>query len=557
MKQLFHISTAAIAVVLILSCCDRTEVAFSTDFNICPDTGEDVTAAFRNMLDECRSKGIDTLKLDPGRYDFWPENAVRREIFISNTSDEQECPSKVKTLGLLIENQNGLTIDGRGADLIFHGRQTMVSIIHSKDICLKNMHIDCERPGGSEMVIERVEADKVILRFKPDSWYSIDSEGHIVLVGEGWKVEHPFCAEYDPQTDRIYHSGNWNKCLKAPATELEPGLVSFDLKETESFIPGRTLTVRDHYRDEVGILNLESEGIVFCNVDIHYMHAIGAVNQFSRDITFEDARCEPRAGSGRVLASSADFLQFSGCSGKVRVLGCRFSGAHDDPINVHGTYLRIEDKPAPNQLRLRFMHHQTYGMQAFWEGDTVSFVNSASLMTKAVGKVAGVERLSEREVLLTLEDVVPGNVSPLEDVVENLSRTPEVEIRGCLFTRTTTRGILVTTPRKVVIADNEFINTGMNAILISADASNWYESGAVRDVTIEGNRFAGCAFNGGPAHAVIAIEPTNTIDDPQHPVHSGIVIRNNKFETWGNETVFVKSASLNMKNNEVVVRERL
>ena len=544
-----------VALILGLICtgCGQKSVLYVTDFNISPDSGTDATVPFRNALEKCRELEADTLKLAPGRYDFWPDNAARREIFVSNTSSEEECPSKVKTLALLVEDQKNLVIDGCGAELIFHGKQTMLSIIHSRNITIENLEIDCLRPCGSEIVVEKVEPGRVTVRFKPDSWFEIDGRGQIELVGEGWKTVHSHCIEYNPVTDCMSYSECWDSLYDGRAEQIDDHRVRFDVEDSGIFTVGNTLTVRDRYRDEVGILNLESEAVTFRNVGIRYMHAIGAVSQFSRDVTFDNVRCEPREGSGRILASSADFLHFSGCAGKVRVLDCLFSGAQDDPINVHGTYLRIEEQVSPKELRLRFMHNQTYGMRAFWEGDTVSFVNSATLLSKNLGVVKDMRLLNKMEVLLTLEDEVPDNIVPVEDFIENLTWTPEVEIRGCRFTRTSTRGTLVTTPRKVVIADNEYIRTGMHAILISSDASGWYESGAVKDVTISGNRFIDCAC--GRNDAVISISPTNTVEDSQHPVHTGIVITGNYFETHGNPVLFSKSAEVRMENNEIRGKE--
>lgn len=549
-KSIYNI----ILVLFIFVSCSTNEVSMCS-LGVIPDTGQDCTAPFRMALEKCKADRVRVLRLEPGVYDFWPDDAVEREIFVSNTSSEKECPSKLKHLGLLIEDMKDFTIDGGGATLMFHGKQTMIALIHSKNITLRNFHIDCLRPGGSEMEILKAEAGEVVLRFKPDSWYEIGQEDKIELVGEGWKTEHPHCVEYDPKQDRMYRTKHWSQLRSCDATELEPGLVGFAVEDTDSYKVGNVITVRDRYRDEVGILNLENEDVTFEDVDIHYLHAIGVVSQFSRNVTMRRVHCEPREGSGRILSSSADFFHFSGCAGKVNVIDCRFSGAQDDPINVHGTYLRVEEIPAADQLRVRFMHHQTYGMQAFWPGDSVSFVSAQSLKTKAQAQIKNVKRLSDYEVLLTLEKPVPACVTPLEDVVENLSWTPEVEIRGCRFTRTSTRGTLVSTPRKVVIENNDYIRTGMSAILISGDANGWYESGAVRDVLIRNNRFIDCARNGGHHGAVISIEPTNRTDDPACPVHSGIKIIGNSFETWGNDPVYAYSAGdVLMEGNVVTVR---
>ena len=530
----------------------QTDTLRVSDFGIRPDTYENCTTAFRQVLDACRSRQARVLLLDEGRYDFWPEGAERREIYISNTSSEQECPVAEKTLGLLIEEQHGLTIDGQGATLMFHGKQTMIAIIHSSDVTLQHLHVDCERPGGSEMTVIHSGADGTLLRFHPDSRYDIDSRGRLHLVGEGWQTNRPHCIEWNPANDHFTYSSVWNTCVASEAREEEPGVVHFATPADFRAQEGDVLTVRDIIRDQVGILNLESRNTTFRNLSIHYMHGLGIVSQFSRNVTMDGVDCMPREGSGRILASSADFMHFSGCSGKVSVLGCRFSGAHDDPINVHGTNLRAIAAEGPQTLRLRFMHTQTYGMDAFWEGDTVAFVHAATMQRYRQAVVRGVERLSPREVLITLDRPLPEDIIWNSDVVENITCTPEVEIRGCLFTHTSTRGTLVTTPRRVVIADNTYLRTGMSAILIESDTKDWFESGPVKDVLIQGNRFIDCAYNGGPCNAVIAIHPSNTEMDPRQPVHENIRILDNTFETWGNAVLYAKSTrNLLFKGNSI------
>ena len=96
--------------------------------------------------------------------------------------------------------------------------------------------------------------------------------------------------------------------------------------------------------------------------------------------------------------------------------------------------------------------------------------------------VSGVKRLSERTVQVTFDRAVPAALELDYDCVENMTCTPEVEIRGCYFTHTSARGTLVTTPRKVVIADNTYYKTGMSAILIEGDAEGWFESGPVKEL---------------------------------------------------------------------------
>src|SRR6185312_10285936 len=93
----------------------------------------------------------------------------------------------------------------------------------------------------------------------------------------------------------------------------------------------------------------------------------------------------PEKGSGRVIASSADGMHFSGCKGQITINHCRFNGMHDDPVNVHGTHLQVTEVVSPTTLKLRFMHPQTYGFAAFIPGDSVAYLHSKSLQIFSYG----------------------------------------------------------------------------------------------------------------------------------------------------------------------------
>ena len=505
-----------------------------------PDTYGNSVAKVREALDLCRQKGYGVLRFEEGRYDFWPEGASRRDIFVSNTSSETECPSKEKVIGLLLEDMSNLTIDGGGATFVFHGKMTMLAMLRCKGISLRNVRFDFERPGGSELTYERVTADSVYLRAHRDTRYAVRS-GRVVLYGEGWKSNVTHCIKFNPATDRFDFSRDWQLLSASDAVEVAPGVLRFARPEGLEPIVGSVLTVRDIIRDQVGMLLLESDGVDFHDVWVHYMHGLGIVSQYSSNITMDGLRCCPREGSGRVLASSADFLHFSGCKGKIVIRNSVFSGAQDDCVNVHGTHLRIDSLMAGNRLRVRFMHPQSYGFNAFFVGDTVAFVKSSSMRRIASAVVKQVNRISDRVIELALDRAVPRSVVVKSDCIENLTYTPEVEITHNLFTHTSTRGTLVTTPRRVVIADNTYRNTGMSAILIEADAKGWFESGAVKDVMIRDNIFEGCALNGVPAQAVIAINPSNEVISEALPVHFNIRVVANRFLTFGNPILFGKS----------------
>ena len=74
----------------------------------------------------------------------------------------------------------------------------------------------------------------------------------------------------------------------------------------------------------------------------------------------------------------------------------------------------------------------------------------------------------------------------------------------------------------------------MSAIYISADASNWYESGAVKNVLIKDNTFIKCG------EPVILIKPEITYFKDY--IHSNISIVGNDFDLIQDKAIHIESA---------------
>ena len=531
---------------------NRIDTVYVSDFGVQPNTYENAVTGLQEAIKACKQTGAKVLSFPKGYYDIWPEGAIRAEYFISNTSTEEECPSKVKTIGLLFKDMENLIIEGNGSMLMYHGKMITMVRDHCKNIQIRNISTNFQRPTASEIQYTRATTGETVVTLHPDSWYEI-VDGYINLFGEGWKSNRIHCNEYDVEKKTSVYTNGWNVLSKSKAKELSHGVVSFSTPSDFHPKEGNILTARDVIRDQVGMFILESSDIVLQHVNMHYMHGLGIVSQFVNNITMDHVNCVPPDGSGRILAASADMMHFSGCSGKINISDCRYEGAHDDPINIHGTNLRIMEKLDANTLKLRFMHGQSYGFNAFHEGDEVAFVRAKRMERYQRSSVSEVKRISDREVLLRLDKPVPADMELGLDCIENMTCTPEVEIRNCYFTRTCTRGLLITTPRKAVIENNIFEKTGMSAILIEGDAEGWFESGPVCDILIRKNTFIDCAYQGGPGNAVIALNPSNTLIDPDRPVHKNVRIEENEFRVFDYPVLYAKSTQgLVFKNNTII-----
>lgn len=508
----------------------------ATDYGVKANSYRNAAAALQRAIAACRKHPAAVLKLPAGRIDIWPEGAAKRELYISN-STEDDTLSKVKSIAFLLEDCRNITIDGNNGLIMLHGKMVSFAVLRSSGIRIRHLRFDYERPTMSELTITSVDEKSVAVRFHPDSWFNINS-GTLVLSGEGWKTEHDHTILFDPVKDRLHYS-SLKPLRQAVARQTGPHTVVFegDFKKPP-YKPGDVLTIRDPYRDNCGGLIAQSKNIVLEEVRMHYMHGLGIVSQFSENITLYKVVVAPRPESGRIIAAFADCFHFSGCRGKIVIDSCHTSGAHDDPVNIHGTHLQVTGINQQEKLTVRFMHHQTYGFPAFFAGDSIAFINPQTLLPVAYATIRSAVLVNKREMELQLNGSLPGGVAN-GLCVENRTWTPEVVIRNSRFERTNTRGLLITTLRKVLVEQNVFYHTGMFPILIADDASSWFESGAVQDVTIRNNRFEGCGYNSGSG--AIHIAPENHLRVPGSYVHRNIRIENNTFNTQDGKSLQARS----------------
>jgi hypothetical protein len=229
----------------------------------------------------------------------------------------------------------------------------------------------------------------------------------------------------------------------------------------------------------------------------------------------------------------------------------------DDPVNVHGTAVQVVEKKSDNELHCRFMHHQSTGTEWAFEGDSISFIDHTTLESMGIGRVAGFKALSETDFILTLTGKVPANFHA-QDALENLTWTPSITIRNSLFAVNRARGILVSTPGKVLIEGNTFQSSG-SAILIAGDANQWFESGAVKDVMIRKNNFTDECLTSMYqfCEAIISIEPEIPNVQADKPFHRNITITENNFHPFDFPILYAKSTrSISFTNNLITRSNR-
>lgn len=498
------------------------------------DSGQDATLSFQQAIAAAAAAPKPAvIEIPAGRYDLFPAQAVKRACYFSNATENGS--NAIRTIGLDLSNLDRVTLRGPGAKLVMRGAMTMVVAEGATDLSLSGLTFDFQRPPVSEITALEKGAGFWIGQVHPDSTYTITGGNRIQWKGEDWENYHNLCQPFDP-VRQITWRGTDPTGSATAVEDLGQGKLKFTVPSGSlaAAVVGYSYQFRNGTRDQAGMWFSRCRNVSMTDVNVHAMRGFGILSQFTENVTFTRLNVGPEAGRGRTAACAADILHFSGCKGTIRVSDSKLTAAHDDAMNVHGTHLRIMATPAADQIRVRFMHAQTWGFQAFVPGDVVEFVKPGTLLSYGSATVTGVQMLADkREQLLTLNGPAPAGITLNSDVVENVTWTPTVEVTNCDIAQIPTRGFLLTSRRPITIQGCRFFRTQMPSILTEDDAAGWYESGPVRDLTLRGNSFY---ESGG---STIDFSPQNSTH--QGAVHSNIKIVGNDFTLTGGNAMHFKS----------------
>ncbi len=496
------------------------------------------------IIGEGTEKSPITVSFARGMYNFYPEKAYKSKFHISNTND---APDSLKAIAFYFLDSKNITINAIGAKVSFRGKVIETCINNCENVNIEGFEFDYYRPTVSELKVVKTRDHFADVQIHNDSKYNI-IDSTLIWIGEGWQHKaQPLWQIFNPEDQTVRR--NSLPINKLRFSEIANNQVRIHFKENPGFIEGLIYQNRDTFRDYAAVFINQSKNISWKNINIYFMHGLGFVSQMCETITFDSMYIGPRKGSGRTCAAWADIFHFSGCKGKLEVSNSYLSAANDDAVNVHGTHLRIIEKLSNRIIKVSFMHPQTYGFNAFIEGDSVEFIRAKSLLPYSTNLVSKTIMLNDKEIELTFEKDIPEDIQ-INDVIENISWIPDVNISNSTIVHIPTRGILVTSRGKVVIENNLFSKTHMSAILIADDANNWFESGYVRNVTIQNNKFMECG------EPVISINPENREISDKYPVHKNITITNNQFKLQSKSLLFAKSTgNINVSDNLIEVKE--
>ena len=368
----------------------------ASEYGVDPTGEKDSTEAVQKALAAAKKeeeKGQKVvLEFPRGEYQIYKDKAEVRNYHTSNTNS-LEHPQK--TIGILIEEHKNLTIDGNGSLFMMHGNMMALAVVKSENIKLKNFSWDFEVPTVSEMTITNMGSEN---GSDYTDFYIPDCFPYII---EGNSIK--WTSEKSPYTDQYYwtetnihrsyavvaHSPGeemtrnyWTDGRGNPfsnvrsITQLPDGVVriSYAGARPDMQTLGMVFELASSaVRETAGAFTWESKNVDAEGLNVHFMHGFGWLIQMSTDVSYRNCNFMPRKNSGHITVSYADIIHASGAAGKITIEGCNFSNSHDDPINLHGTFTRVERRKDDHTLVLKYIHQQQGGFPQYHEGDKVAF----------------------------------------------------------------------------------------------------------------------------------------------------------------------------------------
>ena len=557
-----------LCLAFILSPLAARKVTFHMEqFGICPGA-ENLSSKLEQALLNIR-KQVDegdkvVLKFDKGRYDFHAADAPKREYYVSNHDQDQP-----KLIGICLENWNNLTLDGSGADFIFHGRMLPLALVNSKNCTLKNFSIDFAKPHIAQVEVVNNDAEKGIT-FTVAPWvdYRILPDKSFEGYGEGWSARYSWGIAFDGATRHIVYNTSDIGFNLSELSEVGPRTYLAPHWKDQRLPSGTVVALRTYGRPTPGIFLDHDVDTKLKNVKVHYAEGMGLIAQRCTNIDLcKFSVCLRGKDDPRYFTTQADATHFSQCKGKINSCCGLYEGMMDDAINVHGVYLKVRERINDHTLRCAYEHGQAWGFAWGDPGDSICFIKANTMdHVDGVNYIRTISPADKptvkgaKEFIISFTKPVPEEVNNhITYGIENLSWTPEIVFRKNLVRNNRARGALFSSPRKTVCEKNIFDHTSGTAILLCGDCNGWYESGAVRDLVIRKNKFINALTSMFQfTNAVISIYPEiPSLKGQTHYFHGGkkgsIRIENNEFYHFDAPLLYAKSVNgLVWKNNKTV-----
>lgn len=166
MNIMHRISVIAAIMMEVMSSCSVKTVDVAFGPNV-----KDYTPVVVDILKE-HPKGDVKIRFGKGLYPFYPEQGAEESLTLSNND------SGDKRIAFLIKEMKNVTIEGNGADFLFHGCMVPFAVKNSSNVTIKGVSVDYDYPWTFEGTVLSNDpvARSFTVKVLPDTKYRIEGD---------------------------------------------------------------------------------------------------------------------------------------------------------------------------------------------------------------------------------------------------------------------------------------------------------------------------------------------------------------------------------------------
>ncbi|WP_153630786.1 right-handed parallel beta-helix repeat-containing protein [Prolixibacter sp. SD074] len=513
---------------------------------------KDATPAILKALDACFESGAPRLIVPKGTYHFYPDYALEEYLTLTGASNG------LRRIAFPLINFEDLIIDGSESTFFMHGMMLPFEVQGCKNISIRNINIRFVSSVWGEGTVTEVNKDGSFFTIETNRGDSLElANGALSIRNEGENLPVKIVGWLRPGT-----SGS---CSFSPSGIESSGVISAKPLSHGNFwieVPGDKLPRKgwklvwesnsERLQGKISpAFHLSgSDGVKLSNLSVAHAPGKVIVAEQSGNVMLDRLNVLPDSVAGRKLSVLANGVHFIGCQKKIVISNCKFSGMMGDAVSVSGPTLKIIKRISNNVLGVRQVNEKQWGSQFAQVGDTIRFIDTKKSSLCCERVVTRIRDLNEQYQELWFDRALPATVREGNFLI-NISRQPEVILRGNRFSNIIGNGISLQTSGKIMVEGN-LIRSGKHGINLGGEFASAFQPVMLDQVFIKNNIFRRCG-TGNANEALIMIGPiiSDTPADTTY-FHKDITIEGNTFYNEGKSILdAVATSGLVIRQNTV------
>jgi hypothetical protein len=479
MSSTFCLLLAVLLLGLLVSCtfADVTSTHENTvyvrDFGAVPDDGVQDTQAIVNAIAHIKATGKHCLVFEAGRYDL--DESGFKLIDIDDLTLQGAVDAQGKPATRLVRNNDFLA---NNSSIPY-----MLETRNCNRLTLRNLLLDNDPQYATAGEVVSVTGDTVTVRVF-ESLPRVDGGAYCMNA-------------WDMTTRRLKHqpSVTFGKDVKNNLQELSWHTIGSDadrLMQMTSSSVASQLSVGDGVSWHAGfngyqMLMSDCDDLVLSN--IWTVNAVGFAMCALRCNNITADNVVVRADGEQLAVGPRDGWKLYACTGKVVISNMFIEGVRWDGQNVHGSFLRVEEKLAPNRL-VCFKKWST--LQPIAIDSVISFWNGKFSVDRTVTASEAVTVGNTVRFDLTFSEDVPDFTTQGTMATVWAWDIGHYELKNCTFQKIAGSASILRNSH-ALIEDCTFDNIMYPAFFIGASISEG-EGMFPRDVTARHSTFIDCGW---------------------------------------------------------------